>query len=276
MKREPTIIDKVMEQAQQRAARLDSSPGGLHLSRLNIGIKYLAVELSDGSVGLSFRFPEDPFHLIEDPLSDDGKAAPPASQYSAQPVRTLISWAADNRSLLRSAIGIAVCSALAPWDELEASGRELESQDSAEASAIRDGDIVGMVGFFPPLVKKLEKRNIELRIFERTMRQPHPCLYPDRAENRLLPDCDVVIMTGTACVNGTIDQLLEYCSGARQVSVTGPTAPMYPKAFAGTNATILAGARVREEQKQQLFDAVSHGCCGAETLKFMNKVSYRP
>ncbi len=132
-----------------------------------------------------------------------------------------------------------------------------------------------MVGFFSPLVKKLEKRNIELRVFERSFKLPHPALYPDWAEHRLLPDCDVVIVSGTSCVNGTIDQLLEYCSGARQVSVTGPTTPMYPKAFAGTNATILAGSRVKEKQVDALLNAVSLGACGNEAIRFMDRFAHR-
>ena len=82
-------------------------------------------------------------------------------------------------------------------------------------------------------------------------------------------------MTGTACVNGTIDQLLEYCIGARQVSVTGPTTPMYPRAFEGTNATILAGSRYRPDPRDKLFEAISLGACGAETLEFLDKVAYK-
>ena len=252
------IIDKVIEQAQARAAE-----GGQRIVRLNIGIKYLAAELSDGRCGLSFRYDVDPFHLID--------KGPAAGDVDKLPLSTLIDWAADNRSLLRSGIGMAVINALTPWEEMQSP----ERQDSAEAAGIRDGDIVGMVGFFPPLVKKLEKRNIELRVFERSFKQPHPCLYPDWAENRLLPGCDVVIMTGTSCINGTIDQLLAYCTGARQVSVTGPTTPMYPKAFAGTNATILAGAKYRPGQKEELFRAISLGCCGAETLEYLDKFAWR-
>ena len=57
------------------------------------------------------------------------------------------------------------------------------------------------------------------------------CLYPDWAEYRLLPECDVVILTGTSVINGTIDQLLSWCSGAREVSVTGPSTPMYPDSY---------------------------------------------
>ena len=252
------IIDKVIEQALQRAEN-----GGQTVTKLSVGVKYIAVELSDGSVGLSFRFPDDPFHLID--------RGPGAGETAALPVPVLIEWAADNRSLLRSGIGLAVCNALAPWEEMQSP----EKADSAEAAGIKDGDVVGMVGFFPPLVRKLEKRDIELRVFERSFREPHPCLYPDWAEDRLLPGCDVVIMTGTSCINSTIDHMLSLCTGARQVSVTGPSTPMYPQAFEGTNATILAGAKFRPGRKDELFNAIAQGACGAETLNFLDKFAFR-
>ncbi len=252
------IVDKIIEQATERALK-----GGQTLKRLVVGVKYLGVELSDGSCGLAFRFDPDPFHFIAKKSGSD--------EYDKLPLTTLIGFAADNRSLLRSGIGIAVINALTPWEEMQSP----EKKDSAEAAGIKDGDVVGMVGFFPPLVKMLEKRDVDLRVFERSVHQPHPYLYPDWAEHRLLPECDVVILTGTSCINGTIDQLLDYCSNARQVSVTGPSTPMYPKAFAGTNATILAGAKYKEDEKEELFKALSLGYCGSETLNYMDKFAWR-
>jgi len=254
------IIDKVKTQA----LALDQTAGGLKIERLELGAKYLGVELEDGRCGVCFRFDPDTFGEIggwELPSSFQGAAA-----------ADLIPWAGDNHSLLRSGIGIAVINALTPWDEMASR----VPKDSAEAAGIQAGDVVGMVGFFPPLVRMLgERDDIDFRIFERSFREPHPCLYPDWSEHRLLPECDVVIMTGTSGINSTLDQMLSWCTGAREVSVTGPSTMMYPSAYEGTNATILAGAKYLPKKMDEMFEAVSSGRCGNEILRYLEKYAYR-
>ena len=254
------IIDKVKKQALS----IDGAAGGLLIERLVIGEKYIAAELDDGRCGLSFRFDSDLFSGINERRLPE--------TFSGRRVSEIIEWAGDMHSLLRSGIGISVINALTPWEEMSIR----EEKDSAEAAGIKPGDIVGMVGFFPPLVRMLgERDDIELRIFERGFREPHPCLYPDWAEYRLLPECDVVIMTGTSGINSTIDPMLSWCTGAREVSVTGPSTMMYPAAYKDTGATILAGAKAVPEKKEEMFEAVSAGRCGNEILKFLEKYAYR-
>ncbi len=126
--RDKMIVGKVIEQAQERAVS-----GRQSLKRLKIGLRYAAAELSDGSVGISFRFQDDPFHIIDKNLG--------VVEAGAIPLTELIKWAADDRSLLYSSIGLAVCNALAPWDEVQPP----ENADIIDSVDIRDGDIVGMV-----------------------------------------------------------------------------------------------------------------------------------
>ena len=58
-------------------------------------------------------------------------------------------------------------------------------------------------------------------------REPKPGDYPDSACEYLLPDCDVVLITGSASVNKTMPRLLELAKDARIV-LTGPTVPLCP------------------------------------------------
>jgi hypothetical protein len=251
------IIDKVKAQALDLA-------GGLKIERLEIGGKYMGVELDDGRCGVCFNFNPDAFGAI------GGWKLP--SEFKGMFASDLIPWAGDMHSLLRSAIGISVINALTPWDEMTTR----EGKDSAEAAGIKPGDVVGMVGFFPPLVRMLSKRaDIELRVFERGFKEPHACLYPDWAEYRMLPECDVVIMTGTSGINSTLDPMLTWCTGARDISVTGPSTMMYPAAYEGTRATILAGARWVPEKRDEMFGAISTNSCGNEILRFLDKFAYK-
>ena len=59
-------------------------------------------------------------------------------------------------------------------------------------------------------------------------REPKPGDYPDSACEYLLPDCEVVLITGSASVNKTMPRLLELAKNARIV-LTGPTVPLCPR-----------------------------------------------
>ena len=253
------VIDKVIAQASE----INEKAGGLTVTDLRVGVKYIAVELSDGRCGISFRFDPDPFHMVV--------REPRAIQYRNFPVSDLIRWAADNRSLERSGVGIAVCNALTPWDEMEG----VEQMDSAEAAGIRDGDIVGMIGFFPPLVKMLEKRDIELRVFERGFKQPQSL--PLSRLGR--------IPAPSRMRHSDPDRNFVHKRDPRSAAVMVHRGPRgqcnrsvdsdVPRAYEGTNATILAGARYKREYRKELFDAISAGSCGSELLEYLDKFAFR-
>ena len=51
---------------------------------------------------------------------------------------------------------------------------------------------------------------------------------PDVACEELLPKASVVIITGAAIANGTIDRLLELSAGARYIALISPSATVVP------------------------------------------------
>ena len=59
-------------------------------------------------------------------------------------------------------------------------------------------------------------------------RDPESGDYPDSACEYILPDCDMVIITGSAAINKTMPRLLELCENAVTI-VVGPTVPMCPQ-----------------------------------------------
>jgi uncharacterized protein (DUF4213/DUF364 family) len=70
--------------------------------------------------------------------------------------------------------------------------------------------------------------------------------YPASAAVDLLPQADVVAITGTTLVNHTLDGLLRLCQPQATVMVLGPSTPLSPMLFEyGVN--ILSGARVIDE-----------------------------
>jgi hypothetical protein len=110
---------------------------------------------------------------------------------------------------------------------------------------LRESDVVGMAGYFRPIVGQIRTRVRELRVFERTTQRDHD-LMPDWAAPALLPECDVAIVTATAIMNRTLDVLLNGTARAREVLILGPSTPLLPVVFANRGVTLLSGINVRD------------------------------
>lgn len=85
------------------------------------------------------------------------------------------------------------------------------------------GRTVGLVGHLngPAGLREQAKK---VYIIER---HPQPGDYPDSACDHILPQCDLVIITGSSLVNKTLPHLLELCRGAYTI-LSGPSVPMCP------------------------------------------------
>lgn len=59
-------------------------------------------------------------------------------------------------------------------------------------------------------------------------REPQEGDYPDSACDWILPQCDLVIITGSSLVNKTLPHLLELCDNALTI-LTGPSVPLCPE-----------------------------------------------
>jgi len=71
--------------------------------------------------------------------------------------------------------------------------------------------------------------------------------YPDAACEYLLPECDYVIITGSASINKTMPRLLELSEKGTSI-VIGPTTPMCP-ALIGRGVDRLSGMIVRDKEE---------------------------
>ena len=85
------------------------------------------------------------------------------------------------------------------------------------------GRTVGLIGHLngPAHLRQQARR---VYIIEK---HPQPGDYPDSACDYILPQCDIVLITGSSLVNKTLPHLLELCSGAYTV-LTGPSVPLCP------------------------------------------------
>ncbi len=110
---------------------------------------------------------------------------------------------------------------------------------------LRDGDRVGMVGLFRPLLKYLRGVDAELVILEKdeSLLSRHPEL-PITLDATRLRDCNKILCTGTVVLNNTLDEVLAHCGDAEHVTVLGPTAGYFPDPLFARNVDVLGGRYV--------------------------------
>lgn len=145
-----------------------------------------------------------------------------AGQLSEQPAVDLASWALSEQPTLAS-IGMATINALLPRQP------QLWLDGNAEEmiAARGQGKKVALIGHFP-FVERLRQKVGDLTVLEL---QPRPGdVHAGRAQD-VLPQSDVIAITGMTLINHTLPGLLELCPPDAFVMILGPSSPLSPILF---------------------------------------------
>lgn len=168
--------------------------------------------------------------------SDDDAAAIDVARLTGRGARELAGLALSDDPL-DAALGMAAVNSLVEVDESRC--EERNARDILLERA--PGRSVALVGHFP-FVPELREVARELSVLELRPRQGD---LPATEAARLVPEAQIVAITGTAFVNHTIEPLLGYCRPEALVIVIGPTAPLSPVLF-DYGVDIVSGARVAD------------------------------
>jgi uncharacterized protein (DUF4213/DUF364 family) len=154
---------------------------------------------------------------------------------------------AKSGNLLEASIGMATINSLIDIDEskcIEKNAVEIIMEKGQEKN-------VAIVGHFP-WIPKLKEKTKNLWVLEQRLREGD---WPAKEADRILPQCEVVGITGTSFINHTIERLLKLCKKAYVVLV-GPTSPLSPMLFDyGIHA--ICGTKVIDEEK--VIRSISEG-----------------
>ena len=146
-----------------------------------------------------------------------------------------LAYMADSPSPMESAIGMATINSLIEVDEQRCV--ELNAGDLLAKKG--EGKKVAMVGHFP-FVPNLRRMVKKLWVIEKNPREGD---FTEAEAENLIPQADIVGITGTAFTNHTIERLLGLCNPNAYVVILGGTAPLSPVLFDhGINA--ISGTRV--------------------------------
>lgn len=236
-----TLMDQVLAAAAPCLA-------GKAVEELVVGISLIGCCLSDGSVGVSY--------VMREELPNGCSAFPFAQQAEGKPAAEIAGWVVSGKDDLQRAVGAAV---------LDAASQSIAGIPDDEKSgqpfgvAIGREDTVGMVGYIRPVAANIKTMAGKLVLFDHGvyLRGGAPDVYPTEQEKELLPNCSVVILSGTTTINGTIDSLLRLCQNAREIVLVGTSTPMFPEGFRDTKVTRLAGAWWKNERRREIFKLIS-------------------
>ena len=139
---------------------------------------------------------------------------------------------------LEASLGVAAINSLLEIDEARA-----VTLNAADLLASRgQGKDIALVGHFP-FIPRLSQVARRLSVIEQ---HPSPGEYPPDAAIDLIPQAQVVALTGSALINHTLDHLLALCRPEALVVVLGPSTPLSPALF-DHGATLISGTRVLDE-----------------------------
>lgn len=146
---------------------------------------------------------------------------------------------ARSDNVLEASIGMAAINSLIDIDEARC-----VKENALDVLALKgSGKNIAIVGRFP-WIPKLRKIARTLWVIEQ---RPQEGELPAEAAEEVLPQADVVGLTGTSFVNHTVERLLDLSKNSFVV-IVGPTTPLSPVLF-DYGVDILAGVKVVEPDK---------------------------
>ncbi len=222
---------------------LTTLPDG-QIRDVRVGAFWTAVVVeTDGGLhcGLASTLRDEEHHHSNEPAV---RGAGELAQRRARELAAL----ARSTSAMEAALGIATINALLPkrdewWVNVNA--EEVIAQHAA-------GKRVALIGHFP-FVPRLRERVGKLWVLEQMPRAED---LPANAASQVIPQADVLAITGTTLINHTFDALMALRHPDALVLVLGPSTPLSPILF-DHSVHILSGSVV--EDVEAVMRGVSQG-----------------
>jgi uncharacterized protein len=163
------------------------------------------------------------------------------------PTKDLLSWTQSMNPIERS-FGLATLNSLLPLENMTFhEGNALELTATLGA-----GKRVVVVGHFPHM-NDIAARAAHFAVLEK---RPQPGDLPAEAAPEVIPQADVVTMTGVTCLNDTIEGLLALKKPGATFIMLGPSVPLSPLLF-DAGIDIIGGMWV--ENADEVWRCASQG-----------------
>ncbi len=200
--------------------------------------EFCAVELMDGSLGLSYVRLGDTLAQ----LRQGSAALLPAGADALEVAQRFVGDKGPGR-----AVGLATANAISRCLYDRAGFRPCDSSDSIGQMNAQAGESIGMIGLFRPLLGRVLKSGARLTVVElRADLVGEHEGYRVTMDASELAACSKVISTSTLLLNDTLDDMLAQCRNARWFAMIGPSAGCLPDALFARGVTLLGGSWIKD------------------------------
>lgn len=200
--------------------------------------EFCALELDDGSLGLSYVLLDDTLARLR--ASGDGLALAGTDAMELANAYTGTDPSAK-------ALGFATANALTCCLYRRAGFIPDASSDSIGQMDPRTGEQIGMIGLFRPLLGRVLASGAKLTVVELKAELAGEAdgyrVTLDAAE---LANCSKVVSTSTLLLNDTLDRMLEHCRPARWFAMVGPSAGCLPDGLFARGVTLVGGNWIKD------------------------------
>ena len=215
---------------------------GLHLPPASAAAgkdgEFGALELEDGSLGLSYVLLDDSLQALA-----GGRRTPDLRGADAMALAR--GWCRGFGA--ERALGFAAVNAVSRHLFDRVGFAPPDAPDSIGGLDPRPGEHVGMVGYFPPLLRQVTARGARLTVLElRADLAGEHDGFTVTLDPRDLNGCDKVLSTSTVLLNHTLDVVLENCRNASRIALVGPGAACVPDTLFALGVTTLAGTWITD------------------------------
>ena len=117
--------------------------------------------------------------------------------------------------------------------------------DSMAGVRLFHGGHLGMIGNFPPLVRRAREAGLRVTVVERkTHMLHHEEGLTITLDPSALAECEEIIATGAMLINDSFDGMRRYVRHARRVILLGPTAGVLPHVLFAHGIAAVGGLRI--------------------------------
>lgn len=255
------ILEETVEEVK---SKLKENIQDIKVERAVVGLFFTGVKLNTGSAGICATPIKEIPEAVCCPSS--ARSMPNAGRLKDRPVMKYLNDVLSSTPLKRT-IGIAVLSALSSycWEKGLVKGYNRKtSVDATDYLKIKDESHPVLIGAIVPILRILKERKKPFSVIEldpRTLKPDEmPFYVPVEKTGDIVPEADVLVITGTTLINGTLEGILELTRPDAQVVVLGPTASLLPHAFFKRGVDILGGDTVTNPDK--MLDVLAEGGSG--------------
>jgi hypothetical protein len=257
-----TAVSDSLEEIRSAVPNIDR----IKVANVIVGAGYTGVSLPSGHVGLAHSLLSEQVPGCCELMKRAGYLA---GSSALELARLALSWNIRSR-----VVGVATLNALSQLCLTTYANRISTRKGDIVDHLTVKGDIVAVVGNMGPTVKKLRARAKKVYVLERNSDLRDADTLPDTAVEEVIPESNVVLITGTSIVNGTVDRLLELSRNAKEVALVGATAGLLPTILFKHGATAVGTVKVTNSDRVMRIIAEGGGTPSfADAVEF---VVYKP